>query len=275
MPSTYIIGDIHGCAQTFDDLLDKLSFRTGEDELFLVGDLVNNGPDSAEVIRVAMQLDATVTLGNHDLHMLAVAHGAAKMRKKDTFQDVLDAPDADELIDWLLHRNLFVRTPDFWMVHAGILPEWSIQQVEAIAQEIEEDLRAGDPASFFEAMYGNEPSLWDDVSTRAERMRIGINAMTRMRALTRDEGRIDFDYKSTLDEMPDRLTPWFAKPHARLEQPQLYFGHWSALGLHRPPKLAITCLDSGCTWGEKLTAIDPHTRQITQVPTRPEEAARR
>lgn len=275
MSSTYIVGDIHGCAQTLDDLLTKLSFRKGEDRLFLVGDLVNNGPDSAEVIRLAMQLDATVTLGNHDLHMLAVAHGATKMRKKDTFQDVLDAHDADELLDWLLHRHLFVRTPDFWMVHAGLLPEWSITQVESIAHEIEAQLLTHNPHDFFASMYGNEPSRWEEVTSGEDRMRIGINAMTRMRALTREEGRIDFGFKSTLDEMPDDLVPWFEKPHARHEQPRLYFGHWSALGLHRPTAHAITCLDSGCTWGEKLTAIDPATHQITQVPTRQGEAARR
>ena len=161
--------------------------------MWFVGDLVNRGPSSLEVLRFVRELGASAVtvLGNHDLHLIERRRGTREPRRRDTFDDVLDAPDGDVLIDWLVERPLLHREGDAVMVHAGILPEWSIQQVEAIAQEIEEDLRAGDPASFFEAMYGNEPSLWDDVSTRAERMRIGINAMTRMRALTRDEGRID------------------------------------------------------------------------------------
>ncbi len=271
--TTYIIGDIHGAAQTFEDLLSKISYNSKKDELFLVGDLVNNGPDSAQVVRLAKELNAKVTLGNHDLHMLAVAFGAAKPRKKDTFQDLLHAQDADALIDWLRHQHLFLQHDSFWMAHAGIHPSWDLATTLEISHAIEEALQSKNPASFFEHMYGNDPIAWSSNLSREEQLRFGINSMTRMRALHTPAHTLEFKYKATLDTMPETLQPWFVPAHNRTTQPWLFFGHWSALGLHTHEPTRTICLDSGCTWGKQLTAYNPHTHTYEQVDTRKGEAA--
>jgi bis(5'-nucleosyl)-tetraphosphatase (symmetrical) len=273
--STYIIGDVHGCFGTLMHLMDEISYEPARDELCFVGDLVNNGPGSAEVLRFARTQSACVTLGNHDLHMLAVLSGAAKPRKKDTFQDVLDAPDVSTLQAWLTQQPMCVLRDDFWMVHAGLLPAWTREEIITCAEAIQDALRGPHPEMFFTDMYGNEPALWRQTDTPLERMRLGVNAMSRMRALHTKDGSLEFHYKSTLDEMPESLTPWFTHPHSRPTQPMLFFGHWSALGLHHDPLAQVWCLDSGCTWGHRLTAyrIDDHT--LHSVPTVDGEAAQR
>lgn len=271
--ATYIIGDVHGAYQTLMNLMHEISYDRARDTLYFVGDLVNNGPNSVSVLRFAMQQGAVITPGNHDLHMLAVMSGAAKPRKKDTFHDVLDAPDASELGDWLRHQPMLHEHPSFWMVHAGLLPEWSLDDARRVARDIEEELRGDNPRQFFDQMYGNEPALWSEAHTRVETMRLGVNAMTRMRALHRHDGSLEFSYKSTLQEIPDTLAPWFTLPHNRVHQPLLFFGHWSALGLHHHSTTHTWCLDSGCTWGETLTAYRLDDHSTHSVPTVEGEAA--
>jgi bis(5'-nucleosyl)-tetraphosphatase (symmetrical) len=250
--NTYVIGDIHGAYRTLQSLLEELDLSP-HDRVWLVGDLVNNGPDSAEVIRWAMRRGERLTcvLGNHDLHMLAVWSGSKERRSKDTFQDVLDAPDADVLCEWMLHRPMLHIDGQDVMVHAGLLPEWDLDRARKLATQLEDALRQTDPTIFFNTMYGNEPAKWSEDLSYTEQLRITVNAMTRMRALTRDRV-MEFKYKATLAQMPDTLLPWFEHDH-RLGDARLFFGHWSAVGYHRHGN--IHALDSGVTWGNQLTAF--------------------
>ena len=260
----YAIGDIHGCFETLGRLLDAIEFDPADDRLWLVGDLVNGGPDSLEVLRWVRRHPDSVTtvLGNHDLHMLAVASGAAEMRGKDNFEPVLRAPDADELLDWLRHRPLLVREGESAMVHAGLLPDWTIDEAEQVAGEVEAALQSGEAGEFFEAMYGNEPRRWRDDPTGHDRLRIVVNATTRMRTVDPD-GAIQFDYKQGLDGIPDGQMPWFAHPRRRSTDTRLVFGHWSAIGYHSEAN--THALDSGCSWGGPLSALRLEDERLFQV----------
>lgn len=250
--NTYVIGDIHGAYRTLQSLLERIEL-SHHDRVWLVGDLVNNGPDSAEVIRWAMSMGNRLTcvLGNHDLHMLAVWSGSKERRAKDTFQDVLDAPDADAMCEWMLHRPMLHVDGQDAMVHAGLLPSWDLAHAQQLATQLEEALRQTAPTIFFNTMYGNEPAKWSEDLNDTEQLRITVNAMTRMRALTRDRA-MEFKYKATLAQMPDELAPWF-EYHNQLGEVRLFFGHWSAIGYHRHGD--IHALDSGVTWGNQLTAF--------------------
>ncbi len=261
---TYVIGDIHGRMDVLESLTHSFSFDPTRDHLWFVGDLVNNGERSADVVRWVRDLgDRAVTvLGNHDLHMLAVAYGAAKQRKKDTFDDLLRAHDAHELIEWMRQRPLLHEDGRWVLVHAGLLPQWSIRTARGAAREVERELRGDDPRGFFERMYGNTPARWSDDLKHEERLRITVNAMTRMRVCHPD-GTLDFDYKSTLDEIPDGLVPWFRAPTPHTRPARVCFGHWSALGLHL--EATVRGLDSGCTWGRQLTALRLEDEAIFQV----------
>jgi bis(5'-nucleosyl)-tetraphosphatase (symmetrical) len=265
--ATYVIGDIHGCYETLLSLLDKIAYDKTEDRLWMVGDLVNNGPRNAEVIRWAMeQGDRLVcVLGNHDLHMLAAAHGVRPMRKKDTFQDVLDAPDSRELLRWMRYRPMLHQEGDDVMVHAGLLPEWDIELATSCARELEAVLRDDDNfLAFFEQMYGNEPLRWSDDLKRTARLRLTVNAMTRMRAVTRKEGNLEYKYKGTLAGMPEQLVPWFERADA-IEDVRLFFGHWSAIGYHCHE--SIHAMDAGVTWGNELMAMRLEDEAQFHVPT--------
>ncbi|MEM1348940.1 MAG: symmetrical bis(5'-nucleosyl)-tetraphosphatase [Myxococcota bacterium] len=262
--STYVIGDVHGQLATLRALIERIHYGPG-DELWFVGDLVNNGQESAEVLRwVRAQGErATVVLGNHDLHMLAVAAGAKRMRKKDTFQDVLSAPDADELCTWLRHQKMAHARDGWLMIHAGVLPEWDVTTTLIEARAIESQLRDDAYPQFFDAMYGNEPRRMEDVSSEEDRLRLGVNALTRMRVLDAD-GALEFRFKSTLDDVPDDLTPWFRCPkRATRGEATLLFGHWSAIGYLSED--GVHALDSGATWGYQLTALCLEDGEITQV----------
>ena len=262
--ATYALGDIHGCWQTLQDLLRHIDFDREDDRLWLVGDLVNGGPDSLQVLRWAKQLEerAVTVLGNHDLHMLAVAHGAHELKPDDTFEDVLDADDSDALLDWLRRRPLMHRQDDWVMVHAGLLPQWSIEDALDAAHQVETRLRGPNLETFFDDMYGNEPRLWDDALEGIDRARLIINAMTRMRCVDGD-GSLDFDYKETLAGVPEGLHPWFAHPTRRSREARIIFGHWSAIGyLHRN---GVYAMDSGARWGGKLTALRLDDRRVFQV----------
>jgi bis(5'-nucleosyl)-tetraphosphatase (symmetrical) len=267
--ATYAIGDIHGCFETFRRLLARVQFDPAHDRLWLTGDLINGGPDSLETLRWVVDNDQRVhtVLGNHDLHMLAVADGMREMRKKDTFADILEASDRDDLLGWLHQQPLVRRQDDYLMVHAALLPRWSADDAEAFSGEVEAMLQTASPGEFFEHMYGNKPTKWRDDLEGAERLRVIINAMTRLRVLE-PKGGMAFDFSGPLEELPDDRTPWFEANMLQGEEPAwadhtIIFGHWSALGVHKVGRVA--CLDSGCVWGGKLTALRLEDEAIFQV----------
>lgn len=263
--STYVIGDLHGCMATLEALLARVAYAPGRDRVWLVGDLVNNGARNAEVVRWAMAHAEHVVLGNHDLHMLAVAYGVRPRRKKDTFGDVLDAPDAEAMLTWLRHRPVLVRQGDVVMVHAGIAPQWTLAQAEACARELEAALRGPDHVRLLQEMYGDEPSRWADDLEGIARLRVIVNAFTRMRTCFAD-GALEYRYKAELPDLPPELLPWWRVPSPRSGDATIFFGHWSAVGYHREGDIAA--LDSGCTWGRALTAYRLDDGEVFSVSCR-------
>ncbi|TXD37235.1 symmetrical bis(5'-nucleosyl)-tetraphosphatase [Lujinxingia vulgaris] len=271
--ATIVVGDVHGCLRELKQVLARADFEPGRDRVVFVGDLVNGGPDSLGVMRFVRGLGdgAEVVLGNHDLHMLAVGLGGHKPRDKDTFEDVLSAPDADELLEWLRHRPMIVRRGENLVVHAGLWPSWTASQAEAVAREVEGALRADDYRRVFEAMYGNEPRQWHEDLEGEARLRVAINIMTRMRVLEGD-GSLEFDYKSTYEAIEAPRHAWFDAEPARWAidgaQPggvRVICGHWSALGYMKTPRLLA--LDTGCVWGRALSAVrleDGHLFQVNR-----------
>jgi len=262
----YAIGDIQGCARSFDALLEKIGFRRSRDHLWIVGDLVNRGPRSLRVLRAVRNLgsSATTVLGNHDLHLLATAAGVRAASSADTFHDVLEAADADKLLDWLRTRPLIVRDRQARrvLVHAGIPPAWRVREAVAHAREIEELLVEPDWSKALRGMYGEIPTRFSaDLSPR-DRRRYTINALTRMRFCDRT-GRLDFSCSGPPGSQPSRLKPWFDFPKRPARKWNIVFGHWSALGVVRRDD--ITAVDSGCVWGRQLTAVplEPPGRPIT------------
>ena len=270
--ATYVIGDVHGCYNSLMSLLEKVTFGH-DDTIWFVGDLVNNGPSSAKVVRWAREHEDQVVcvLGNHDLHLLAVAYQSKKMRQKDTFKDLLEAPDAPQLLEWLRHRPLCHHDADLGtLVHAGLWPAWTLQDALERAQEVERRLRHADRSeltALFGEMYGNEPTQDASSLNSSERLRFTVNVMTRMRALTKN-GELEFEYKGTLEEMPDNLHPWFEEATSPCP---LFFGHWSAIGYMKQGN--IHAMDSGCTWGEQLTAYRIEDRRRFWVPADQDEAS--
>jgi len=264
--STYAIGDLQGCYLTLQALLDKIKFDANIDRLWFVGDLVNRGAASLECLRFVKSLGdrAVVVLGNHDLHLLGVSEGVAKTKTLDTLDKVLNAPDRDALLDWLRKQKLLHVEGKFAMVHAGLLPQWSWDQSLALAGEVEATLRSKHYRHFLQSMYGNNPDEWRDCLVGDERLRVILNAMTRMRTITAD-GHMNLKFKAGLAEMPRELQPWFTQPHVRRDDITVLAGHWSALGLHVTPK--FIGLDSGCVWGRELTALRLEDRVVFQVPS--------
>jgi bis(5'-nucleosyl)-tetraphosphatase (symmetrical) len=252
----YAIGDLQGCATEFDALLKKIRFRPSRDKLWLVGDLVNRGPDSLAVLRRVIGLGRSVVsvLGNHDLHLLATVAGRRELSPADTFHDVLEAPDVADLIDWLRHRPLlhYDATARRVLVHAGIPPVWTVTEARTQAREIEALLRGRRWRSALRSMYGNEPSVWSGKLDREERRRFTINALTRMRYCTR-RGKLDLSHSGPPGTQPKGLLPWFDVPKRRSTNVHVVFGHWAALGLLR--RADVTALDTGCAWGNSLTAV--------------------
>jgi len=254
--ATYAIGDLQGCAAEFDALLKKIAFRPSRDTLWLVGDLVNRGPDSLAVLRRVIRLgrSAVTVLGNHDLHLLATVAGRRELSPADTFQDVLEAPDAKELIDWLRHRPLLHHdvAARRALVHAGIPPVWTVREARTHAREIEALLRGRQWRYALREMYGNEPAAWSPKLDKEERRRFTINALTRMRYCDR-RGRLDLHHSGPPGTQPKGLLPWFDVPGRRAAEVHVVFGHWAALGLLR--RADVTALDTGCAWGNRLTAV--------------------
>lgn len=251
----FAIGDIQGCATELGELLARLDFSADRDELWFVGDLVNRGPQSLEALRMvrALGANATVVLGNHDLHLLAVAFGARQTgRAGDTLDEVLAAPDRDALIEWLLTRPLvhFDREHSELLIHAGLVPQWSAPQALALAGEVEAALRR-DPFAFFTQMYGDRPDLWSEDLVGADRLRFIVNVLTRMRVCTAD-GRVDLKMKGPPANARPGYLPWFEHEHRASRDIRVVFGHWSALGYVN--SRGVLGLDTGCVWGGALTA---------------------
>ena len=262
--ATYAIGDIQGCHAELVRLLEEIGFDSACDTLWLVGDLVNRGPGSLEVLRLVKSLgDAAITvLGNHDLHLLAVAAGVGKLHRTDTLDEVLNAPDRDELLDWLRNQRLLHAQDGFVLVHAGLLPQWSVKQAESLAHEVETALRCDDYATFLARMYGNAPHHWDAGLTGYKRLRVIVNAFTRMRVCTK-EGEMEFKFKGEVENIPAGYMPWFDIPKRASAKSTVIFGHWSALGLKLTPN--VIALDTGCLWGGPMTAIRLEDRKLYQV----------
>lgn len=262
--STYAIGDLQGCYVSLQALLTKIGFNKSRDSLWLVGDLVNRGPDSLACLRFARGLGdrAIAVLGNHDLHLLAVAEGLSKAGKRDTLQPILDAPDRDDLLNWLRSQKLLHVDNEFVMVHAGLLPQWSLKKAISLAREVEALIRGRERRTFLKSMYGDEPAFWDDALVGSARSRLVTNAMTRMRLLNRQD-EVNLDYKGELETIPPGTVPWFTRRHASTVNKTIIAGHWSALGLHVTAN--FVGLDTGCAWGQQLTAMRLEDRAIFQV----------
>lgn len=260
----YAIGDIQGCYDELAVLLKKIDFNHGTDTLWLTGDIVNRGPKSLESLQFAMRHEDSVQiiLGNHDLHLLAVGYGHGTTKRSDTIAPILNHPDSRKMLDWLRHQPLMVRAEKHVMVHAGILPQWSIDQAESLAREAEAELQGAKYEKFFAKMYGNKPSAWQDNLSGYSRLRFIVNAFSRMRALT-FTNELDFDFKSTLDKMPMYLRPWFKAPDRQNLSHKIVFGHWSSLGYVNDYN--IIALDTGALWGGELTAINLDTEAVTQI----------
>jgi bis(5'-nucleosyl)-tetraphosphatase (symmetrical) len=262
--ATYAIGDIQGCYVEFQQLLEQIRFDPAQDRLWLVGDLVNRGPDSLQVLRFVKSLgDKAITvLGNHDLHLLAVAEGTAELHRSDTLDEVLGAPDRDELLAWLRQQRLMHTEGSYLLVHAGLLPQWSIKQAASLAREVESALRGDDYATFLARMYGNSPHNWDNDLDGYKRLRVITNVLTRMRICTL-QGELEFKFKGEVERIPAGYVPWFEVPERKSRKATVIFGHWSALGLKVTPN--VIALDTGCLWGGPMTAIRLEDRQLFQV----------
>ncbi|MGH8763908.1 MAG: symmetrical bis(5'-nucleosyl)-tetraphosphatase [Nitrosospira sp.] len=263
--ATFAIGDLQGCYKEFRRLLDLIHFDRANDRLWLVGDIVNRGPDSLAVLRFIRELDDAVimVLGNHDLHLLMVAEGCAKLHGGDTLQDIFNAPDRDELFHWLRHQRLLHVDGNYVMVHAGLLPSWSVAQAALLAQVVEGAVRSRDFHKFCSHLYGNQPDQWNDDLEGYARMRVVINAMTRMRVCTPD-GKMNFAHKGLVQDIPAGYLPWFEAPNRASREATIVCGHWSALGLQMRDNLIA--LDTGCLWGGSLTAVRLEDRKIFRVP---------
>lgn len=257
MMAVYAIGDIQGCYDEFQKLLDHIHFDPAADILWFTGDLVNRGKNSLEVLRLIKQLGPQhhIVLGNHDLHLLAVAFGVAPLNPGDTFQSILAAKDCDELMEWLRYRPLlhYDQHLGYAMAHAGIPPFFNIQQAQSLASEVENALQSDSVGYYLQHMYGNKPDAWKSDLTGMERLRCITNFFTRMR-LCYPDGRLDFSYKGPLAGKPAHLIPWFDLPGRVNPELKIIFGHWAALG-GKADVPNVFPLDTGCVWGISLTAM--------------------
>ncbi|MCM2250931.1 MAG: symmetrical bis(5'-nucleosyl)-tetraphosphatase [Ramlibacter sp.] len=250
----YLIGDVQGCDGALGRLVEKIGFSASRDTLYVLGDLVNRGPQSGAVLRRLMAYGdaARCLLGNHDLSLLAVAHGCRPPHGNDTMDDVLLARDRGELLEWLRWQRLAIRAHGLLMVHGGVLPQWDLAQTLALAAEVEAALRGPGLVDFLSTMYGNEPACWDDSLHGADRLRVIVNALTRLRFCTA-QGVMDLKSSGGLDAAPPGYLPWFDVPGRKTADATIAFGHWSTLGFLQRPDLIS--LDTGCVWGGALSAL--------------------
>lgn len=260
----YVIGDVQGCFTALRQLLVACDFDNTADQVWLTGDLVNRGPDSLGVLRFVRDLGASAisVLGNHDFYLLAVAAGAVQRGPDDTLDEVLDASDVDELLDWLRFRPLMHVESGGAMVHAGLLPVWTIPQAQALAREVESELRGSDWKAFLRGLWGGKPIAWRDDLAGADRLRIIVNVFCRLRYLTAN-GQLALKPKGPPEEAEAGLVPWYAFPNAAWQTHTVFCGHWSALGFRDMGK--VVALDSGAVWGGELTAFRFEDRKVFQV----------
>jgi bis(5'-nucleosyl)-tetraphosphatase (symmetrical) len=261
--ATYAIGDIQGCLASFRQLLDRVSFTPSSDRLWLVGDLVNRGPDSLGTLRFIKNLGSSIrlVLGNHDLFLLAAAEGITTLRSKDTIQDILSAPDRFDLIEWLRQQPLHHREESFLMVHAGLLPQWTIEEATALAHEVETQLRGPDYRAFLQALFHRSTQHWSPSLKGLERLVSIARVLTRLRTCS-PTGEMS-SFSGAPDETPAGFTPWFDFPERRNTSATIITGHWAALGLRLESNLLA--IDSGCVWGRQLTAVRLEDRSVVQV----------
>jgi bis(5'-nucleosyl)-tetraphosphatase (symmetrical) len=267
--STYAIGDIQGCLDPLKRLLDLIAFDPTQDRLLLAGDLVARGPDSLGTLRFlhGIRDNLRIVLGNHDLHLLAVRAGSAKLKPREAdLLPVLDADDSDLLLDWLQQQQLLHEEPAFnvVMTHAGIPPQWSLDKARALAAEVETLLHGDTPKTLYSNMYGNQPDYWHDDLEGGERLRLITNYFTRMRFVDKD-GRLDLGSKGTVDTAPPGFMPWFVHPNRLITDHTLLFGHWAAVN-GETGVAGIEALDTGCVWGNSLTALRLDDRQRFATP---------
>ena len=258
--ATYLIGDIQGCGNSFEQLLQHISFSPSRDTIYLLGDLINRGPNSAQVLRRCIELGSAAKplLGNHDLHLLATAHGVRQPGRRDTLQDILHANDRDVLLQWIAQQPLARyltndKNQSLLMVHAGVLPQWDLPTVLTLADEVHQIIKGPDLSDFLMHMYGNTPETWNVHLTGHDRWRVIVNALTRIR-FCNAEGKMDFDSSESAAAAPAGLMPWFDCPNRKTEEVTIAFGHWSTLGLLLRPNLIA--LDTGCVWGGCLSAME-------------------
>jgi bis(5'-nucleosyl)-tetraphosphatase (symmetrical) len=251
----YLIGDVQGCDAALGRLLEKIAFSPSRDTLYMLGDLVNRGPESAAVLRRLRGFGdaAKCLLGNHDLSLLAVAHGLRAPHRNDTMDSVLLAPDRDAMLEWLRAQHMAMHAHGMLMVHGGVLPQWDTALTLALASEVETVLRGPQLVDFLSQMYGNQPAQWDDALAGADRLRVIVNALTRLRFCTPD-GVMDLKASGGLTEAPTGYLPWFDVPGRRTAGTPIAFGHWSQLGFLQRPD--IVSLDTGCVWGGCLSALE-------------------
>ena len=252
--SLYLIGDVQGCDAALQRLLEKIAFSPSRDTVYLLGDLVNRGPQSDGVLRRVMGYGAAAKclLGNHDLSLLAIAYGQRPPHRNDTLDPVLLAPDCAALIEWLRCQHMALHEHGLLMVHGGVLPQWDLAQTLSLAQEVEAALRGPGLVEFLAQMYGNQPARWDDSLSGAQRLRVIVNALTRLRFCT-PAGVMDHKASGRIDQAPAGMLPWFDVPGRRTAGVPIAFGHWSTLGYLRRPDLIA--LDTGCVWGGCLSAL--------------------
>jgi len=263
--ATYAIGDIQGCMDALRRLLDHIKFDQATDRLWFVGDLVNRGPRSLDVLRFVKRLgtSAVSVLGNHDIHLLALWTEVTKPGRKDTLQPILSAPDADELLHWLRFRPLLHAEDGYVMIHAGILPSWSMAQALVLAHEVEEALQRKNFQEILPAIYFRKSSRSSDAPSTDGRLGLTTNVLTRLRVCT-PEGVPEFSYKGPPDNAPSGYLPWFQIPNRATQHDTIIFGHWSALGIVQEEH--IIALDGGCVWGRELVAMRLKDRQLFRIP---------
>jgi bis(5'-nucleosyl)-tetraphosphatase (symmetrical) len=262
--ATYAIGDIQGCWPELEKLLEKISFDPAKDRLWIVGDLVNRGPKNVEVLRWAMNNEKSlvVVLGNHDLHLISRHLGLVPKRRRDTLEDVLSAPDRDELLAWLRRRPLLHRDGHYLMVHAGLYPAWTADDAERIAREVETAIRGDSLGALLLAALEEEPRPWDDALTGIERWRVALFAFTQLRTI-RKNGTPDARFKGPPEDAPKGSAPWFLEKDRRSRDVTVVFGHWASLGLFESEH--AIALDTGAVWGNELTAIRLEDHAIFRV----------
>ncbi len=270
--ATYAIGDLQGCYSELIDLLGQIDFDGGSDRLWFTGDLVNRGPQSLDCLRFVKALGRTAVtvLGNHDLHLLAMAAGKMTLKKNDTVEDILTADDREELLDWLRHQPLMYYDKGYLMVHAGLPPQWDAERARELASEVETVLRSDGADEFYDHMYGNQPDTWSEDMEGMDRLRYITNCFTRIR-YCHEDGRLDLDDKNPPGKQIEDLIPWFQFDSRATKHIPILFGHWASLPFGNIKDFTpynVYPLDTGCVWGRRLTAMRLEDGKMFSTPSR-------